>query len=308
MEPAHLGREVARPDRQRLRDRRRRRGRRAHAVVHEDRNAHRVRRVEARERPGPAAQHHDYDGGGACPADGAGHQSCRLYAVLDLFPITARVDGGELTLGGVGASALAAEHGTPLLVYCEETVRAQARAYREAAPGALVVYGTKAFANVELLRVLADEGIGADVSTLGELAFARAAGLDGDRIVFHGNNKTDEELSAAADAGAIVVLDEADEVDRAAAAGVRRVLLRLTPGIEADTHRSIQTAHASSKFGLPLESAAVALDRARERGLELVGVHVHIGSQLARVDESAAAVERVVAFCEERRWRPALVD
>jgi diaminopimelate decarboxylase len=228
--------------------------------------------------------------------------------VLELFPTSARTDDGELVLGGVRASALAAEHGTPLLVYCEETIRAQARAYREAAPGALVVYGTKAFANVELLRVLADEGIGADVSTLGELAFARAAGLEGDRIVFHGNNKTDEELRAAADAGAVVVLDEADEVARAEAAGVRRVLVRLTPGIEADTHRSIQTAHASSKFGLPFESAAAAIERARERGLELVGVHVHIGSQLARVDESAAAVERVVAFCEQLQWQPALVD
>jgi diaminopimelate decarboxylase len=228
--------------------------------------------------------------------------------VLDLFPITARVEGGELSLGGVRVSALADEHGTPLLVYCEETVRAQAQAYRDAAPEALVVYGTKAFANVELLRILADEGIGADVSTLGELAFARAAGLSGDRIVFHGNNKGDDELRAAAEAGAIVVLDEPAEIDRAAEAGVRRVLVRLTPGIEADTHRSIQTAHVSSKFGVPVDTAAAAVERTRARGLELAGVHVHIGSQLARVDESAAAVQRVVEFCEQLEWQPALVD
>ena len=103
-------------------------------------------------------------------------------------------------LGGVPASRLAAEHGTPLVVYCEQTIRAQARAYREAAPDALVVYGTKAFANVALLRLLAEEGVGADVSTLGELAFARAAGIAGERLVFHGNNKSLEELRAAAEA------------------------------------------------------------------------------------------------------------
>ena len=234
--------------------------------------------------------------------------TCTLYAVLDLFPITARLEGGELTLGGVRASALAAEHGTPLLIYCEETLRAQARAYREAAPGALVVYGTKAFANVELLRVLADEGIGADVSTLGELAFALAAGLEGDRIIFHGNNKTDDELAAAAAADAIVVLDEESEVDRAAAVGVRRLLVRVTPGIDAATHESIRTAHATSKFGVSLDRAAAAINRALDSGLDVLGVHVHIGSQLARVDESAAAVERVIAVCEQLQWQPALVD
>ena len=228
--------------------------------------------------------------------------------MLDLFPLSARVAGGVLTIGGVAADTLAAEHGTPLLVYCEETIREQARAYRDAAPGALVVYGTKAFANVELLRVLADEGVGADVSTLGELAFARAAGIDGDRLIFHGNNKNDEELRAAAAADAIVVLDVAEEVERAAEAGVRRVLVRLTPGVEAATHESIQTAHASSKFGLSFESAAGAVDAARNRGLDVLGVHVHIGSQLARIDESAVAVERVVEFCEGLGWSPKLVD
>src|SRR5947208_10103285 len=164
--------------------------------------------------------------------------------MLDLFPVSARVDGRELSLGGIPASRLAAEHGTPLVVYCEETLRAQARAYRAAAPGALIVYGTKAFANVALLRVLADEELGADVSTLGELAFAQAAGIPGERLVFHGNNKSDEELRAAAGAGALVVLDAPGEAQRAAAAGVKRVMVRMTPGVEAFTHRSIQTAHA----------------------------------------------------------------
>jgi diaminopimelate decarboxylase len=112
--------------------------------------------------------------------------------VLDLLPESARIEGGELTLGGLRASDLADRHGTPLLVYCEQTIRSQVRAYREAAPDALIVYGTKAFANVALLRLFADLGVGADVSTLGELGFARAAGIPGDCIVFHGNNKSEE--------------------------------------------------------------------------------------------------------------------
>ena len=154
------------------------------------------------------------------------------------------------------------------------------RAYREAAPGALVVYGTKAFANVALLRLLAEEGAGADVSTLGELAFARAAGIPGERLVFHGNNKSEEELRAAAEVGALVVLDGLARREAAAAAGVRRVLVRLTPGVEAVTHRSIQTAHEESKFGLAPDAAEREIERARELGLEVEGLHVHVGSQL----------------------------
>ena len=236
----------------------------------------------------------------------------RLASVLELFPMTAAVADGELTLGGVRASDLAAEYGTPLVVYCEETIRAQARAYHAAAPGALIVYGTKAFANIAVLRLLAEEGIGADVSTLGELAFAREAGIPGDRTLFHGNNKSDEELRAAAEADATVVLDAPDEPARAAAAGVRRALVRLTPGVEAVTHQSIQTAHDESKFGLAPDAALAALADARALGIDIAGVHFHVGSQLARVEESLIAVDRLVAFCKraeaELGWRPRLLD
>src|SRR5215208_2576190 len=121
----------------------------------------------------------------------------RPDSLLELFPDTARVDGGELVLGGARASDLVREHGTPLVVYDEATLRAQARAYTAAAPGALVVYGTKAFPSLALLRLFAEEGLGADVSTLGELEFARVAGIDGDRLIMHGNNKSDAELAAA---------------------------------------------------------------------------------------------------------------
>src|SRR5919106_4525836 len=167
--------------------------------------------------------------------------------MLELFPETAEEAGGELAIGGLRAHELAAEHDTPLLVYCERTLRSQARAYRAAAPDAIVCFGTKAFPNVALLRLFAEEGLGADVASLGELAFARRAGIPPELTVLHGNNKSDEELAAAA--GALVVLDSLDEAERAAGAGVRRVLVRVTSGIEADTHEAIRTGWDRSQFG-----------------------------------------------------------
>lgn len=210
-----------------------------------------------------------------------------------------------LVVGGVRATELASEFGTPLLVFCRDTVLARARAYARVDPEALVVFGTKAFPNVALLRLFAAEGLGADVSTLGELEFARRAGIEGERLVFHGNNKSDAELRAAAEAGALVVLDALEEVARARAAGVRTVLIRLTPGIEAETHRAIRTAHAGSKFGLHPDEAVRAVADALAAGLDVAGLHVHIGSQLTRADESVLAVERVVDVarrCPE--WEP----
>jgi diaminopimelate decarboxylase len=176
----------------------------------------------------------------------------------------------------------------------------------------LVVYGTKAFANVALLRLLAAEGIGADVSTLGELAFALRAGISGDRLIFHGNNKSDEELSAAARAEALVVLDALEEVARAHAAGVRTVLVRLTPGVEAETHRAIRTAHTESKFGLPPDEAVAAVRDATATGLDVLGLHIHIGSQLVRTAESLVAVDRLVEVAERCRdelgWTPRVLN
>jgi diaminopimelate decarboxylase len=203
-------------------------------------------------------------------------------------------------VGGLGARALAAEFATPLLVVCEETVRARARAYRTAAPDALIVYGTKAFPNVALLRLLGDEGLGADVSTLGELRFALAAGIPGERLVIHGNNKSDEELAAAAEAGAAyVVVDALEELERAPGT----LLVRVTPGIEAETHEDIRTAHAGSKFGLPPEDAAAAVRSGRVRG-----IHVHVGSQLFSTDAAREAVAWVNEFAAGLDWRPEVVD
>ena len=232
--------------------------------------------------------------------------------MLELFPDSTRIEQGELVLGGVGAAELADRFGTPLVVYCEETIRSRAHRIRAAVPGAEVFYGSKAFPNIALLRLLAEEGIGADVSTLGELAFARAAGLAGERLVVHGNAKSGEELRAAAETGATVVLDGEGEAERAAEAGVRRVLLRVTLGVEADTHEAIRTGHHGSKFGLSPDAASRALEDALGRGLDVAGLHVHVGSQLADGRAHAETITRLADFAarcrDEIDWTPELVN
>jgi diaminopimelate decarboxylase len=228
--------------------------------------------------------------------------------VLDLLPDTAQIRGGELLIGGVRATELALEHGTPLFVYDEATLRAQARSYRAAAPEAFVCFGTKAFPNVAVLRLFAEEGLGADVSTLGELRFAREAGIPGNRLVVHGNNKSDEELRVAAQEGALVVLDSLEEIGRARDAGVERTLIRVTPGIEADTHEAIRTAHHGSKFGVTPDDAVEALRGAPQTE----GVHVHVGSQLLDLAAALMAVDWIAAFAARTRaeigWTPQIVD
>jgi diaminopimelate decarboxylase len=232
--------------------------------------------------------------------------------MLDLFPDSARIEQGELVLGSVSATELAERFGTPLVVYCEETIRARAREVRAAVPEALVVYGSKAFPNVAVMRLLAEEGIGADVASLGELAFARAAGIEGERLVVHGNAKSDEELRAAAEAGALVVLDAEGEAARAASAGVRRVLVRVTVGVEADTHEAIRTGHHGSKFGLPPDAALRVVQDARDLGLAVAGLHIHVGSQLADTaahEETIGLLADFAARCRtELDWTPELVD
>jgi diaminopimelate decarboxylase len=233
--------------------------------------------------------------------------------VLGPFPASATLEDGELSIGGLRATALADEFGTPVVVYCRRTLLDAAQAYLRAAPGALVAYSVKAFPSVPLLRLFADEGLGADVSTRGELEFAARAGVPGERIVMHGNNKSDDDLQAAARAGVgFVVLDALDEVERAADVGIRQVLIRVTPGIEADTHAAIRTAHHGSKFGLPPPQALEAITRARDAGLEPLGVHVHIGSQLLDTHAARTSVEWLAGFAADSRaelgWVPSVVD
>jgi diaminopimelate decarboxylase len=231
---------------------------------------------------------------------------------LELLPESAAIEGNELRLGGVRVSQLVERFGTPLVLYCEETLRARAREIRDAVPGASIAYGSKAFPNVAILRLFAEEGIGADVASRGELAFALAAGIGGDQIIVHGNAKSDEELRSAAEAGATVALDTEGEARRAAAAGVGRVLVRVTLGVEADTHEAIQTGHHGSKFGLPPDLALREIESARASGLDVAGLHVHVGSQLADTSAHERTIEMLAAFAarcgDELGWTPGYVN
>jgi diaminopimelate decarboxylase len=233
--------------------------------------------------------------------------------MLELFPDSARVEAGTLAIGGIPAPELAERFGTPLVVYCEETIRAQARALRAAAgEGGRVFYGAKAFANVALLHLLREEGIGADVASEGELAFARAAGLEGGELVVHGNNKDASFLRAAASEGAPVVLDAPDEAALAASAGVSAVLIRVTLGVDADTHEAVVTGHHGSKFGLPPEQARALVADALERDLDVLGLHVHVGSQLPDFSAQAETIDRLAGFAADCRdglgWEARVAD
>jgi diaminopimelate decarboxylase len=232
--------------------------------------------------------------------------------LIDLFPDTAAVEAGELVLGGVSAATLADRFGTPLVVYCEETVRARAAEIVEAVPGSVVVYGTKAFPNIAVMKLLAEQGLGADVASPGELAFAREAGISGIKLVVHGNNKPDELLREAAKEKAIVVLDAEGEAERAVAARVRNVLVRVTLGVDADTHEAIRTGHHGSKFGIPRDRVLPVVRDCLEHGLDILGLHVHVGSQVADQEAHQQTISLLAELAaqarEELRWVPRIVD
>lgn len=219
-----------------------------------------------------------------------------------------RDEHGELVIGGVPASVLRERFGTPLYVLDEDVVRQNARrtlaAFRDAAAShgvpTRVYYAGKAFLCTEVVRWVTQEGLAVDVCTAGELAVALAGGADPARIGFHGNNKSVDELTAAVDAGVgSIVVDSRIELERLAAIverrGVRQaVLVRVNSGVHAETHDFLATAHEDQKFGFTLTDAADAVARIRELdGLDFVGLHCHIGSQIfgaAGFRESAARV------------------
>ena len=226
-----------------------------------------------------------------------------------VLPESAAVADGRLAVGGVALGDLAARHGTPLLVYDEATLRARARAYRaglSAYPGpSRLAFACKAQTTVAVLRVLLEEGLGMDVASEGELAFAAAAGTPGERLISHGNNKSDADIAAAlaAEAGLLVADHdgELDQIERLAspAGRVQPVLVRVNPAIDADTHRKIATGHAASKFGLAPAEAAAALRRAAGLDhLRPMGLHVHLGSQIGSVDTYLEAAGWLAAFID----------
>ncbi|MEA2717675.1 MAG: diaminopimelate decarboxylase, partial [Actinomycetota bacterium] len=221
-----------------------------------------------------------------------------------LLPDTATVAaGGRMAVGGVDLLDLAEEHGTPVFVYDEEHLRARCRE-AVAAFGDGVAYGSKAFLCTAMARLVHEEGMYVDVATGGELHVALAAGVPPTRIVLHGNNKSEAELGRAHDLGIKVVVDSFDEIgrleERAAEDGrPTRVLLRVTPGVEAHTHEYVMTGQVDSKFGFGLASGDAALAVARVAGspaFELVGVHAHIGSQIFLLHSFEKAVEMLADF------------
>jgi diaminopimelate decarboxylase len=221
-----------------------------------------------------------------------------------LLPLTAsRAPSGALAIGGVDLVELAAEYGTPLFVYDEEHLRARCRE-AVAAFGRGVAYGTKAFLCKAMASVAFEEGMALDVSTGGELAVCRAAGIPGTRLVMHGNNKSAEELTAAITEGVgRIVVDSFDEIDRLEAllprASKVAVLVRVTPGVEAHTHEYVMTGQEDSKFGFSLSSGAAdeAVQRlSRLDGVEIAGAHAHVGSQIFRTDVFAREVSALVPF------------
>jgi len=206
-----------------------------------------------------------------------------------LFPVTYRVNAaGHMDVGGCDLVELARAHGTPLYVYDEATVRQRASEYMAAMGSAgQVLYSAKAFASPQFLRVVAEEGLGLDVVSAGELYVAMKSGFPQDRIHFLGNNKSRQDLAAAYQAGATIVIDgeyEFELLREVIPEGKRTpVMLRLSPGVKPDTHDHISTGQLDSKFGFSIESGAArrAVEEAlRHPRLELVGLHSHIGSQI----------------------------
>lgn len=224
-------------------------------------------------------------------------------AYEQVLPPSASISAaGHLAVGGCDLDELASEHGTPLVVYDEahlrQTVHDFADAMSRHAPGGEVIYASKAYWGLAMLRIAHESGLAVDVASGGELHAALSAGVPPERIYMHGNNKDHGEVLELLSAGVgTVVLDGFDELERlegaASAVGVTQaVLIRVTPGVSGDTHEYISTGQVDSKFGFPLASgdAARAIERARSsEHLELVGLHVHIGSQLLELSGFGSA-------------------
>ena len=221
-----------------------------------------------------------------------------------------------MEVGGCDLVELARTHGTPLYVYDEATVRQRAREY-VAAMGAAgqVLYSAKAYASPQFLRIVAEEGLGLDVVSAGELHLALRSGAQGDRIHFLGNNKSREDLEAAYRAGATIVIDGGYEFELlrdVVPEGERTpVMVRVSPGVKPDTHAYISTGQLDSKFGFSVESGAAFMavaEALRHPRLEVVGLHSHIGSQIVALGAYEKAMEimldLLVRLRDELKYEP----
>jgi diaminopimelate decarboxylase len=229
-----------------------------------------------------------------------------------VWPATALATAtGDIAIGGVGLTQVAERLGTPVHVLDEADVRQRCRAYRDAFGGGEVAYAGKAFLCRVMARWITEERLSLDVCSAGELAVARAAGFPAERILMHGNGKTPEDLKAAFDyrVGRIVV-DSAGEITRlavfaaSAVRGAQRLLLRVIPGVDAGSHPAVATGTESQKFGFSISSGAAA-DAVRrvlaQRALRLVGLHCHIGSQVADIRPYERAIGPLVELMAQIR-------
>jgi diaminopimelate decarboxylase len=229
--------------------------------------------------------------------------------LLSLFPPGSALDtDGMLMVGGVRADKIAADFGTPALVVAEQALRDRAREYADELaarwPKSRVVFASKAFPCTAVQRVIGEEGLGLDVAGGGEVMTALRAGIDPRLLVLHGNAKTDEEILLAIEHGiGLVVVDNADDLDRleatVASGRAQDVLVRVIPGVAADTHAHMLTGHEGSKFGLAPAAAADVIRRIeRSQRLNMQGLHVHVGSQILDVEPFAQSVEPLAALGE----------
>ena len=220
---------------------------------------------------------------------------------------------GHLTVGGMDTVELAKKHGTPLYLIDENALRERCRTYRRAAiecfgEDALPLYASKALCFTEIYRIAAEEGMGIDCVSGGELYTAKKAGFPAERIYFHGNNKTDRDIKDAMDMGVgTFVVDNCEELaavgEEACRRGtVQKILLRITPGIDPHTHKAIVTGNVDSKFGNAIVTGQ-AMDIVKRaiatKGVLLAGLHCHIGSQIFDIEPFADAAAIMTKFIAE---------
>ena len=239
-----------------------------------------------------------------------------MAKMKEIFPQTTSFEDDALKIARCDVRALAKEFGTPLFVMDEADFVARASTWKDVLHGAFgksagtVYFAAKAYISIEVAKILNRLSLGIDVCTGGELAVVQAANFPGERIELHGNNKSEAEIKAAIDYGVkTIVLDSLQEIERVARIAtaskkIQRVMIRLTPGVEAHTHESIKTAHEDVKFGFSIASGAAweaVLQVKREASLELVGVHAHIGSQIFVADGFDTSAERLIGFLAKYR-------
>jgi len=232
---------------------------------------------------------------------------------LALFPLTAEISKkGHLLIGGCDVADLANEFGTPLYLFDESTLRHKCREFKDEFckyhPDTVVIYASKAFLNRALALIFKEEGLGLDVVSGGELSIAHSVDFPLDKVYFHGNNKTPEELNLALDLGVgRIVVDnfyELELLDRLAGErGIsQNILLRLTPGVDPHTHQYTTTGTIESKFGFPLATgqAEEAVNQALSAAnLNLLGFHFHLGSPVPEIQPYELAIEIILRFARE---------